>query len=218
MKKAIFVISGHSSSNPWAEYSGLKEIELVQVIAEQLADKLDSKSNITIYELIEDISLEEKVRVVNEICLENWYNLDNSILLEIHTNSTEQPNTWTWIETLIYDWFQPWLELANYINTSLAKATWLNNRWIKRWKQFYIINSSIPLAWIVECGFINTDKDRSILQNNITAFSDWIYNWLKEYIWFDEIQEINYKDMYDNEVEINKGLNKQLEDIQNILN
>jgi len=189
--KAIFIVAGHSSSNPWAEYNWLKERDIVISITEMLSDKLESNTDIEIYEIIEDYSLEYKAKTINDICNEEWYNLDNSILLEIHTNSTEKPNTWTWIETLTYDNFKPWIELAIDINAKLAFHTWLQNRGYKNGKQFYIINSTVPLAWIVECWFINTDNDRRILSNNKTSIVYWIYDWLKKYIWFKEVNVYN---------------------------
>jgi N-acetylmuramoyl-L-alanine amidase len=185
--KAIFIVAGHSSSNPWAEYNWLKERDIVMSITEMLSEKLESHTDIDIFEMTEDLSLKEKATFINKVCTENWYNLDNSILLEIHTNSTEKPNTWTWIETLIYNNFKPWIELATDINAKLAFHTWLQNRGYKNGKQFYIINSTVPLAWIVECWFINTDNDRRILSSNKTSIVYWIYDWLKKYIWFKEV-------------------------------
>ena len=39
---------------------------------------------------------------------------------------------------------------------------------------------------IIENSFIDTNEDRDILINRIETFSSWIYDWLKEYIWFGE--------------------------------
>ncbi len=218
MIKAIFIVAGHSTYNPWAEFNWIKERELVKVIAENLLNKL-KPLDIDIYlSWIQNTSLENKIEQINNTCVREWYNLDNSIVLEIHTNSTSEPNIWSWIETLIYDWFKPWIELASYISYETAKTTWLSDRLVKPWKKFKIINSTIPLAWIVECWFINTDTDRKVLIHDINKFSNWIYNWLKEYIWFeDKIKKPTYEQLEKDNKRLsleNKFLNQRMDKIK----
>ena len=103
-------------------------------------------------------------------------------MIEVHCNA------WggTWIEALWYSEYMPFRELWFLLVEHVVKTTWLKDRGLKPWEQFHMIRNTTPLACIFECGFIDTEKDRKVLTEDINSFSDWIYNWLKEYIWFEE--------------------------------
>ena len=84
---------------------------------------------------------------------------------------------------------------------------------IKRLKTYDLVKQTLPLALLFECAFLDTGKDRSKFIYNIESFSDWLFNWLKEYIWFEEIIIIDYKKLYD---ESQEKLNKIKEFVKNI--
>ena len=202
--EAVFIIAWHSKYNPWAFNDGLKERDLVKKITRSLQELL--KEDIDVYILwIEDMSLQEKSDRVNEICGREGYALDNSLLIEVHTNA----GGWTGIESLIYDGYEPAIEFSNKLLSATSISTGLKSRWVKNWKQYHIINSTIPLAIIFECGFIDNNRDRKVLIENIERFSEWIYEWLKNYIWFEDNELENLR-------EENKELKKKLDEINKI--
>lgn len=206
--KAIFILAWHSKYNPWATKDWLIERDLVKNIAYQLSLKLDDIEDFTTYIIwIEDLSLNGKVDIVNIICKNNWYNVENSILIEIHTNAW-----WgTWVEALGYSEYKQFIELSNNILDETRKTTWLRNRWIKKWEHLYIVKNTIPLACLFECGFIDTKKDIWVLRNDLNSFSDGIYNWLKKYIWFNEVSEL------DKLIKENRELKKDNWELEDIL-
>ena len=193
--KAIFIVAWHSKYNPWANKDWLDERTIVKQIADNVYNKI--KSNIKTYNIWinEDISLQNKVKIINELSKKNNYTVDNSIVIEIHINA------WggTWIEVLWYTDYMPFRELWFLLVEHICKTTKLKDRWLKSWDKFYIIKNTTPLAVIIENGFIDTEKDRELLKNNINSFSDWIYNWLKEYIWFEENKTLSFEEMFNNE-------------------
>jgi len=213
--KAIFIIAWHSKFNPWAENNWLIERDLVKEISTDLYNKIKNVKDIDIILIwIDEVSLESKTELVNKICKDNWYTLENSLLIEVHTNAW-----WgTWIESLIYDWYDPAYNLSKDLIINTIKTTWLKNRWVKEWKQLYIIKNTIPLAIIFECGFIDTEKDRKVLKSNIISFSDWLYNWLKQYIWFKDLSEVEILRKENIKLkEENKIFKEKLEKIKNIV-
>lgn len=206
--KSIFILAGHSKFNPWASFNWLDERELVKQITSRLSDELDN-IDIPVYViwLETDVSLEDKAKQVNQICKVNWYTVDNSILIEIHCNAWG----WTWIETLGYTDYPDFKELWFALVDQVCKSTWLRDRGLKDWSKFYIVNSTIPLATIFECWFIDTKADRLILQNNIESFSNGLFNGLKEYVGFTE--DIDYEELYNIEKTRADKLQSKLDDI-----
>ena len=196
--KALFLVAWHSKYNPWAEYKWLLERDLVKDITKKVYDKIWNNFNTYILWL-DDVSLQDKAKQINNICKEKWYNVNNSIVLEIHCNAWG----WTWIEALWYNWYEPFDKLWNLLVKHTVKTTWLKDRWLKDGERFYIIKNTTPLACIFECGFIDTEKDRKVLTDDINSFSDGIYEWLKEYIWFKHEES---------ELDILKKENKELKE------
>lgn len=191
--KSIMILAWHSEwikwANPWAEYNWLKERQLVKVIAEQVERKLKFLlSTIRIYwiGISKEVTLKDKVTRINYLCSKYWYNLNNSLLIEIHCNIW----WWTWVEIL---WFNNYWDFKNFwdaLASNISKTTKLNNRGLKNGEKFMIINSTVPLAWIVECGFLDNEQDRQVLIHNINKFSKWIVDWILEYIWFEKENEV----------------------------
>ncbi len=181
--KAIFIVAWHSKYNPWAS---LFEREIAKNIAIKLRMKLLNKWLEIFLIWIEDISIQDKIIKVNDVCKEYWYTYKNSLLIEIHSNSTKNPNTWTWTEALIWNWYQEAENIANILLKNTTKLNWLKNRWVKNWLWTRIIKETIPTSIIYETAFINTKEDLKVLTSDLNSFSDWLYNWLKEYIGFDD--------------------------------
>lgn len=211
---AIFVVAWHGLKNDGsgikdngASYDWLIERDLVKEISKELYDKLYWHiSNLYLIWQSEDLALDTKFNDIQAICKSQWYNTTNSLLISIHTNSAKG----TGVEILSFLWYQPTQRFSDILLKHTSKTTWLRNRWLKDWKN-YIVNKTDPLSVLFECGFIDNIKDRKVLKNNIESFSDWLFNWLKEYIWFEE--EKDYKKLYEKEVE---KLNKIKEFVKNI--
>lgn len=189
--KAIFIVAGHSKYNPWATYNWYKERDFVKKITQNLYNRIPKDIEANIYIIwMEDISLWDKVTKINNICKQKWYNVEDSIMIEIHTNAWG----WTWIEALWYVNYEPFQNISNILLEETVKTSWMRNRGLKPWNGFYMIDKPIPLSIIFECGFIDKEEDLKLLRNEINVFSDWLYNWLKRFVWFKETEtESKYK-------------------------
>lgn len=195
--KALFILAGHSKYNPWANSDWLNERDLVIQLANALNWKLQLVKDFKTYLIwIEDTSLEDKVQQVNNICKENGYNVNNSLLIEIHCNALKNNGLWdwTWIETLGFKGWDIFENASKNLLEETDKTTWLKNRGTKDWIWAYIIKNTIPTALIFETGFIDSKIDREVFKNDLFAFSTWIYNWLKKYLWFEEVKDDKIKE------------------------
>lgn len=191
MINVIFISVGHWKSNTWLEDNGASSGWLIErTLNIKIADRLVKLLENSWLEIIliwwenDRMSRNEKVSQINVICNNRWYTLDNSLCLEIHINAW----WWTWNEILTYVDYPFLKELWISILDKMSEHTWLRNRGLKNWDWYTMINSTIPASMIIENSFLDTDIDRDILINRIETFSSWIYDWLKEYLWFEEIK------------------------------
>jgi len=216
--EAIFLEAGHWLNNYWQNDNGaisdwLVERELTKQIVNELYNKL-VKKNIYIECIWEeqDLSLNSKIWIINNICEDEWYNSNNSILLSIHINAW----WWEWIETFTYKDWKDWLWYWNKILLNLSETTWMKIRWAKyedesQYNQLAIVHNTEPLAILVECWFIDNSKDRLVLLNDIDLIVNWLYDWLAEICWFEKLNKtISYKEMYENEKRNNEILEEKL--------
>jgi N-acetylmuramoyl-L-alanine amidase len=159
----VFVDPGHGGSDPGAIYGELKEKDINLKVSLKLAEKLKNKGYI-VYLLRENditLSLDDRVKFINDKINSNNLLLSSSILISIHTNAAFSPDV-RGIE-ICY---------ANDISESLVK-TFIevfnsNDLMVRRSikGKFYVLSRvSIPSV-IVEMGFITNEFDRNLLLND----------------------------------------------------
>ncbi len=172
--KAIFIVAGHSETDPGAIGNATTERKEVKEIAEETIELLKSQKalkGISIYSvgLNESLSLTEKINKVNFISKQAGYDYKNSILISIHANSTGSGNA-TGVEGWHYGNCRDSKELATEITVAMKKHTGLSYRFVKseflnRYGQLGIIHRTKPLACLIECGFIDNIHDSRILKD-----------------------------------------------------
>ncbi len=159
----IFVDPGHGGSDPGAIYGELKEKDINLKVSLKLAEKLKNKGYI-VYLLRENditLSLDDRVKFINDKINLNNLLLSSSILISIHTNAAFSPDV-RGIE-ICY---------ANDLSESLVKTfieVFNSNGFVVRRSikgKFYVLSRvSIPSV-IVEMGFITNEFDRNLLLND----------------------------------------------------
>lgn len=215
--KNIFIVAWHGKSPDWRiDHWAIRGNITERNLAKQITDKLYSRLLPNGIDVIsvwadEDLTLDSKVKLVNELCETNWYTTENSILLSIHINAWG----WMWAETFTYkDWME-WLWYGNKILLALNEATWLRIRWAKyesesQYSELAIVHKTIPTSILVECGFIDNESDLLILRDNIEGIVDWLYNWLSNIVGFKPCKWVNLL------VE-NEKLKKKLQEIKDFI-
>jgi N-acetylmuramoyl-L-alanine amidase len=90
--------------------------------------------------------------------------------ISIHRNSSEEPNQYSGVETLVYKDSGIRNTLATNINNSLSKAGFANLGITERPNLVVLKRTSMP-AVLVEVGFINSDDDNATFDANFNKIA-----------------------------------------------
>lgn len=167
----IIIDAGHGGYDNGAQYNGRREkddnLSLALAIGEILTD-----SGIEVgYTRVEDVyqSPVEKARFANY--------QDGDYLVSIHRNSSPVANTYSGVQTLVYDDGGVNSLLANNINREMSEVGYQNLGTSVRQNLAVLRRSDMP-AVLVEAGFINTDVDNTLFdsrfQDTAQAIADGI--------------------------------------------
>ena len=94
-------------------------------------------------------------------------------LVSLHRNSSEYPNQYTGVETLIYDKNGEKAEIAEDINEELENIGFRNNG-VKIRPGLVILRRSKMPAVLVESGFINSEEDNRLFDEEFDRIADGI--------------------------------------------
>lgn len=196
MFKKILLVAGHGkssngSNDNGAYYDWLVERELTLVITNSLRD-LFIENNIAFnsYWVLTKLSLNEKIKDINEENKVKWNIKEDTILLSIHINS----GGGDWIESFSYKRWEKGLELWQVILNNIATQTEQNIRGAKyenesQYDTLGIVHDTIwCTSLLIECWFIDSEFDRDVLINKTNDIARWLYNGLAELCWFDKIE------------------------------
>lgn len=183
--KAIFIVAGHGKTykkNIFGKVVGENEdngavgngtterTEVIEIAQESIAmlKKQQDLNNVAIFDIgvNEKLSLEEKIHKINVICQENGFNFTNSLLVSIHVNA----GGGTGVESWYYGNSELSMDFGGAIGYEMSNATGLKNRgdkseYANRHGRLGIVHDTMPLAVLIECGFIDTVHDVNILKD-----------------------------------------------------
>ena len=91
--------------------------------------------------------------------------MGGDLFVSIHRNSSETPNRYQGIETLIYSGGGFPEEVAEDINEELEEVGYINLG-IEERPGLIVLNSTQMPAVLVEVGFINSDADNELFSTN----------------------------------------------------
>ena len=91
--------------------------------------------------------------------------------MSLHRNSSEYPNQYTGVETLIYDKNGEKAEIAEDINEELENIGFRNNG-VKIRPGLVILRRSKMPAVLVESGFINSEEDNRLFDEEFDRIAD----------------------------------------------
>lgn len=159
MPYSIMLDAGHGGRDPGAVYNGRQEkddtLRLTLAIGEILQNHgLDVEYTRTtdIYE-----SPYEKAMEAN--------NADVDFFVSIHRNSYPTDNTVSGVETLIYDKSGIKLKMAEDIDEQLESVGFVNLG-VKERPGLVVLRRTKMPAVLVEVGFLNSDTDNTLFDNN----------------------------------------------------
>lgn len=173
----VVVDAGHGGSDPGAVYEGRQEKDDNLALALAVGSILAENGVDVVYTRTDD-SYETPFQKAQK---GNQAGAD--LFISIHRNSSPENDQYSGVETLVYDESGIKKELAENINRELAQAGFQNLGIRERPGLVVLRRTKMPAA-LIEVGFINTQADNEILDQNFDgvarAIADGILKTLRE--------------------------------------
>lgn len=180
----VTIDAGHGGYDGGANYNGRLEKNDNLEIALAVGELLEQNGIEVGYTRITDVydSPNEKARIANE--------QGSDLFVSIHRNSSPNPNTYSGVETLLYEESGLKRDVANAINEELAKVGF-NNLGLNVRKDLAVLRRTQMPAVLVEVGFINTDEDNQLLDNSFDETVRGIANGIYKTLTGNELPDAN---------------------------
>jgi len=161
--KVIALSAGHSDKDPGAVHRGLVERDIVEQIVKDASDILRAHG-VGVLNSPGSLNLPQTVRWIND------RSMGIDVCCEIHVNSSAKANQGLGLEAWHYRDSEVSKKFGQFLIDAIAAESGMSKkRGVKDektaniWGRLGFVHNTIPLACLVECGFINTNKDREIL-------------------------------------------------------
>ncbi|MDA3731019.1 N-acetylmuramoyl-L-alanine amidase [Niameybacter massiliensis] len=159
MKKLIVIDPGHGGRDVGAIVDEALEKHINLQIAHKVKYKLSQQGYDVVMtrEQDEEVSLEQRVKLSNES--------NAQLFVSIHQNAIED-NVTHGIETWFESGKSASKQFAQFIQEQTSLATGAKNRGIKDYTSLYVTRNTHAPSVLVECGFITSDYERSLLSSD----------------------------------------------------
>lgn len=159
MPYTIMLDAGHGGRDPGAVYNGRQEKDDTLALTLAVGELLQERGLDVLYTRTTDVyeSPYQKATEANQAGAD--------FFISIHRNSSPEPNTYSGVESLVYDKSGIKLEMAENINEQL-ETVGFTNLGVKERPGLVILRRTRMPAVLVELGFINSDTDNMLFDNN----------------------------------------------------
>lgn len=159
MPYSIMLDAGHGGRDPGAVYNGRQEKDDALALTLAVGEILQGRGVDVLYTRTTDVyeSPYQKAMEANEAGVD--------FFISIHRNSSPEANINSGVESLIFDRSGIKLEMAEDINDQL-EAVGFVNLGIKERPGLVVLRRTDMPAVLVEVGFINSDTDNLLFDNN----------------------------------------------------
>ena len=171
----IALDAGHGGSDPGAVYKGRQEKDDTLDLTLAVGDIL-KKNGIDVYYTRTTDEYETPFKKATDA-----NNSGADLFVSIHRNSSENPNQYSGVETLVYSDTGLKAEVARNINNQLEDAGFKNLGVDKR-KNLVVLKRTKMPAVLVEAGFINNDKDNYLFDEEFDSIAQAIADGILESI------------------------------------
>lgn len=165
MATSIVIDAGHGGFDSGATYQGRREKDDVLRLALAVGELLQQRGFEVYYTRTTDeyASPYEKAQIANATGADYFVSL--------HRNSSPNPNTYSGVQTLVYQENQVVNDIANAINSQLEEVGFKNLGIEERPGLVVLRRTNMP-AVLVEVGFINTDVDNQLFDEKFNEIAD----------------------------------------------
>ena len=145
----------HGGSDPGAVYEGRREKDDNLSLATKVGELLSQQGVSVIYTRTADVYQTpfEKAQIANQA--------DADFFISFHRNSSEEPNQYSGVETLVYDPSGIKQTMAENINGALSKLGF-RNLGVKARPGLVVLRRTKMPALLIETGFLNNTKDNAL--------------------------------------------------------
>lgn len=171
----IALDAGHGGSDPGAVYKGRQEKDDTLDLTLAVGDIL-KKNGIDVYYTRTTDEYETPFKKATEA-----NNSGADLFVSIHRNSSENPNQYSGVETLVYSDTGLKAEVARNINNQLEDAGF-KNLGVDERKNLVVLKRTKMPAVLVEVGFINNDKDNYLFDEEFDSIAQAIADGILESI------------------------------------
>lgn len=171
----IALDAGHGGSDPGAVYKGRQEKEDTLDLTLAVGDIL-KKNGIDVYYTRTTDEYETPFKKATDA-----NNSGADLFVSIHRNSSENPNQYSGVETLVYSDTGLKAEVARNINNQLEDAGF-KSLGVDERKNLVVLKRTKMPAVLVEAGFINNDKDNYLFDEEFDSIAQAIADGILESI------------------------------------
>lgn len=171
----IALDAGHGGSDPGAVYKGRQEKDDTLYLTLAVGDIL-KKNGIDVYYTRTTDEYETPFKKATDA-----NNSGADLFVSIHRNSSENPNQYSGVETLVYSDTGLKAEVARNINNQLEDAGF-KNLGVDERKNLVVLKHTKMPAVLVEVGFINNDKDNYLFDEEFDSIAQAIADGILESI------------------------------------
>lgn len=171
----IALDAGHGGSDPGAVYKGRQEKDDTLDLTLAVGDIL-KKNSIDVYYTRTTDEYETPFKKATDA-----NNSGADLFVSIHRNSSENPNQYSGVETLVYSDTGLKAEVARNINNQLEDAGF-KNLGVDERKNLVVLKRTKMPAVLVEVGFINNDKDNYLFDEEFDSIAQAIADGISESI------------------------------------
>lgn len=171
----IALDAGHGGSDPGAVYKGRQEKDDTLDLTLAVGDIL-KKNGIDVYYTRTTDEYETPFKKATDA-----NNSSADLFVSIHRNSSENPNQYSGVETLVYSDTGLKAEVARNINNQLEDAGF-KNLGVDERKNLVVLKRTKMPAVLVEVGFINNDKDNYLFDEEFDSIAQAIADGILESI------------------------------------
>ena len=204
MPYSIMLDAGHGGAEPGAVYNGRQEKDDTLKLVLAIGDILQNNGIDVQYTRTSDVyeTPFEKAMEANRAGVD--------FFISIHRNSYPTDNQVSGVESLVYDLSGLKYEMAQEINEQLETIGFVNLGVHARPNLVVLKRTQMP-AVLVEVGFINSDTDNLLFDENFQAIAQAISDGI-----LDTLETADVID--DNEYHVQVGLYRNWKNAQNLLN
>lgn len=171
----IALDAGHGGNDPGAVYKGRQEKDDTLDLTLAVGDIL-KKNGIDVYYTRTTDEYETPFKKATDA-----NNSGADLFVSIHRNSSENPNQYSGVETLVYSDTGLKAEVARNINNQLEDAGF-KSLGVDERKNLVVLKRTKMPAVLVEAGFINNDKDNYLFDEEFDSIAQAIADGILESI------------------------------------